>query len=98
MSDDVYFNEPGFEGEAGTPEGDRKNEGYSNIVRFGNIKFAMIGQLKNPAKGFETVIRRHFYLKRKEILAEAEQWLHLSRTQDASYTSLVADHNHNWAN
>jgi hypothetical protein len=42
MSDDVYFNEPGFEGEAGTTEGIDKNEAYCNIVRFCNISFAMI--------------------------------------------------------
>ncbi len=42
MSEEVYFNEPGFEGEAGTEEGDRKNEAYSNIVRIANIKYAMI--------------------------------------------------------
>ena len=32
MSEEVYFNEPGFEGEAGTSDGERKDEGYSNIV------------------------------------------------------------------
>jgi len=53
MSEDVYFNEPGYEGEAGTEEGDRKNEAYSNIVRYSNIKFAMIDAIKNPPKGFE---------------------------------------------
>mmetsp|Transcript_28550 Transcript_28550/g.25457 ORF Transcript_28550/g.25457 Transcript_28550/m.25457 type:complete len:194 (+) Transcript_28550:1408-1989(+) len=42
MSEEVYFNEPGFEGESGTEEGERKNEAYSNIVRYGNIKYAMI--------------------------------------------------------
>ena len=42
MSEEVYFNEPGYEGEAGTTEGEKKNEGYSNIVRLCNIKFAMI--------------------------------------------------------
>jgi len=41
MSEEVYFNEPGFEGEAGTEEGERKNEAYSNIVRYCNIKYAM---------------------------------------------------------
>ena len=41
MSELVYFNEPGFEGEQGTEEGEKKNEGYSNIVRYCNIKFAM---------------------------------------------------------
>jgi len=33
-------------------------------VRYGNIKFAMIDQIKNPSKGFETVLKRHFYLKK----------------------------------
>ena len=42
MSEEVYFNEPGFENESGTPEGEKKNEAYANIVRYANIKFAMI--------------------------------------------------------
>lgn len=75
MSEEVYFNEPGFENEAGTPEGERKNEGYSNIVRYSNVKFAMVGQLRNPSKGFETVIKRHFYIKREEILKEVHGWV-----------------------
>jgi hypothetical protein len=75
MSDDVYFNEPGFEGEQGTEEGDRKNEAYSNIVRLGNIRYAMNGQIKNPPKGFEEVVRRHFYIKKKEIIEECEKWV-----------------------
>lgn len=41
MSEDVYFNEPGFDSEQGTPEGDKKNEAYSNIVRLGNVRYAM---------------------------------------------------------
>jgi hypothetical protein len=43
MSKEVYFNEPGFEGEAGSVEGEKKNEGYMNIVRYGNVKYAMLG-------------------------------------------------------
>jgi hypothetical protein len=27
MSEDIYFNEPGFENEAGTVEGEKRNEG-----------------------------------------------------------------------
>lgn len=52
MSEEVYFNEPGFEGEAGSEEGEKKNEAYSNIVRYCNIKYAMIDQIKNPPEGF----------------------------------------------
>jgi hypothetical protein len=68
MSEEVYFNEPGFEGEAGTPEGEKKTEGYMNIVRYGNVKWAMVGHLKNPPNGFETAVKRHFYIKKAEIL------------------------------
>ena len=67
MSEEVYFNEPGFEGEIGTPEGERKNEGYMNVVRYGNVKWAMLDKLKNPSKGFEDVIKRHFYVKKKDL-------------------------------
>ena len=93
MSEEVYFNEPGFEGEAGTPEGERKNEGYMNIVRYGNVKWAMLEKLKTPTKGFEDVIRRHFFVKRAEILAEVNYWLELTEKNEASYVGLTRDHN-----
>mgnify|MGYP000926696280 CR=1 FL=1 len=96
MSEEVYFNEPGFEGESGTEEGEKKNEAYCNIVRYCNIKFAMIDQIRNPPKGFETVIRRHFYLKKDEILEETRKWLKYAEVREASYVGLVNDHNHNW--
>jgi len=93
MSEEVYFNEPGFEQEAGTPDGERRNEGYSNIVRYGNVKFAMLGQLKNPSKGFESVIKRHFYLKKAEVLKTCRRWIERAGSQEANYTHLVNDHN-----
>lgn len=98
MSDEVYFNEPGFEGERGKPEGERKNEAYSNVVRLCNIKFAMIGQIKNPAKGFESIIKRHFYIKKDEILKETKKWLEYAETHEASYEGLVYDYNSEWCN
>ena len=98
MSEDVYFNEPGFEGEAGTDEGEKKNEAYSNIVRYCNIKFAMIDSIKNPPKGFETIIKRHFYLKKDEVLEECYKWIKYAEARGASYTGLINDHNTNWCN
>jgi len=98
MSEEVYFNEPGFEGEIGKPEGERKNEAYCNIVRYCNIKFAMLGQLKNPPKGFEQVIKRHFYIKKPEILKEVHKWIEYAETHEASYEGLVYDHNSEWCN
>ena len=96
MSEDVYFNEPSFESEAGTVEGDKKNEAYSNIVRYSNVKFAMIDAIKNPTPGFETIIRRHFFLKKDEILEEMRKWLKFALVREASYTGLINDHNSNW--
>jgi len=97
MSEEVYFNEPGFEGEQGTEEGEKKNEAYSNIVRYGNIKFAMLENIKNPPKGFESVIRRHFYLKKDEIMDECRKWLKYAEKRAANYVGLVNDHNSSWA-
>ena len=78
MSEEVYFNEPGYENTAGTPDGERKNEGYMNIVRYCNIKFAMVEMMEKPIKGFEEVIHRHFYLKREQVMNEVGHWIKLS--------------------
>lgn len=57
----------------------------------------MIENIKNPPKGFETVIRRHFYLKKEEIMTECKKWLKFAEKREASYTGLVNDHNNNWS-
>lgn len=97
MSNEVYFNEPGYEHEMNTEKGERKNTGYANIVKYCNIKFAMIETIKNPPKGFEQVVRKSFYLKKKEILAEVAQWVEDAKKEEASYAGLVTDHNYTWA-
>ena len=97
MSELVYFNEPSCESEMGKKEGEARNEAYSNIVRYCNIKFAMIEQIKKPSKGFEEVIHRHFYLKKEQILKEVRGWIERSKTATASYASFSADHNPQWA-
>jgi len=98
MSELVYYNEPSCESEMGTASGEAKNEAYSNIVRYSNIKYAMIEQIKSPTKGFEEVIRRHFYLKKEQILKEVRGWIERSRTATAKYASYSYDHNPTWAN
>lgn len=96
MSDMVYFNEPSFEQDQGTEEGEKLNEGYSNIVRYCNIKYAMIEQMQNPPKGFESIVRLHFYLKKEEILKEVNKWVALAAKRQAAYQSIVYDHNPSW--
>ena len=97
MSSLVYFNEPSCESQMGTPEGEAKNEAYSNIVRYCNVKYAIIEQILNPSKGFEDVIKRHFYLKKKDILDQIEEWIERSTKTEAKYLSFSYDHNVTWA-
>lgn len=56
MSEYIYFNEPGYEGTAGTEEGEKFNTAYSNIVKLGNIRFAMIESMRNPLPEFKEII------------------------------------------
>jgi hypothetical protein len=93
MSEEVYFNEPGYEHEADTPNGEKKNTAYSNIVKYGNVKYAMLGMLKNPPKGFESVVKRHFYIKKDEILKTIKYWVEMAGKEEAMYKDLVESHN-----
>jgi len=68
LVDEPYYNEPGHECEAGTPQGDSHNLAYCNIIRYGTVKFAMLQHLQHPPLGLEKVVQAHFWLKRDEIL------------------------------
>ena len=80
MSNEVYYNEPGFEHEMGTPQGDKNNNGYSNIVRYGTLKYAILEQIRNPAQGFEEIIHMNFFLKKETILSEVDEWIVMAKT------------------
>jgi len=89
-----FFNEPGYESQIGTPEGDRNrrvgdNGGYERL-RVWTIQWAMVDQLRNPSKGFEEAIREHFRLKRAHILRTTAKWLEEAKESDTSghYESL----------
>ena len=57
----------------------------------------MIENIKNPPTGFQSVIKRHFYLKKDEILQDVERWVKYSQKRDASYSAIVNDHNSTWS-
>ena len=99
MSNEVYFNEPGYEHLMGTPQGEKLNNGYANIVRYGTLKYAILEQLKNPSAGFEEVIKESFKIKKPQILAEVDDWIKQAKTEPANYTdSLTTSHNSQIAN
>ena len=97
MSDLVYFNEPGHETELGTKNGNELNEGYSNIVRYNNIRVCMIDMIKNPPKGFENVIKIHFFLKKEKILKEVDTWIERAEKVPYQMGGLVSCHNGNYS-
>lgn len=97
MTEDVYYNEPGFEGSKSSSEGKKLNEGYSNIVKYANVKFAMVEALKNPPACFKEPVLIHFYLKKYMIMEELNKWLADSKHPGALYTGLVTSHNNNLA-
>ena len=69
---DPYFNEPGYESEMGTANGNAKTKAYNANIRSQAVRWAMIDQLKRPTPGFEDVIRNHFFLKKDAILAQVD--------------------------
>ena len=90
MSNEVWFNEPGQEQTMGTPECEAQNNGYSNIIRYFNIKYAMIDMINNPPSGFEKVIRANFYLKKNVILRDVKKWVDEAQNVQATYLGLLA--------
>lgn len=43
------------------------------------------------------MIRRHFFLKKDEIMEECNKWLKYAEKRAANYIGLVNDHNSSWA-
>ncbi|OCH94539.1 ubiquitin conjugating enzyme family protein [Obba rivulosa] len=71
LCEEPYLNEPGWASGAGTAE----SRAYSANIRRMVVKIAMLGMLKNPPEPFEDVIRTHFRLKARSIIAQVDKWL-----------------------
>jgi ubiquitin-protein ligase len=96
MNEDIYYNEPSFEKSKGSPAARSLNTAYSNIVKYCNVRFAMIDQIKKPPQGFEEVVKAHFSLKKEAILKTVQKWVQDADKEPAEYTGLVASHNSQW--
>lgn len=82
-----YFNEPGYQSSMHTEEGRRSSFAYSEERRVGTIRWAMIDQLRNPPAIFADVIRNHFRLRRRFLLAQCEKWIEESAKAKSSHAS-----------
>mmetsp|Transcript_19896 Transcript_19896/g.41565 ORF Transcript_19896/g.41565 Transcript_19896/m.41565 type:complete len:969 (-) Transcript_19896:115-3021(-) len=72
--EEPFFNEPGYQGQRGTPEGDTQNRRYNTEQRYKTMQIAMLGQLTNPDPCFGVVIAQHFHLRKDDIIARCKMW------------------------
>ena len=47
---------------------------YNVGLREETVKWAMLDHLRRPKSPFDDVIKAHFRMKKKEILAQLEEW------------------------
>ena len=74
---DPFFNEPGYERNRGTPEGDRQSRAYNEVIREATVRYAMIAQLKHCATATPELrepIELHFKLRKDAILQQVHGW------------------------
>jgi ubiquitin-protein ligase len=71
MDNNILEKEPGYDGYEVHHPG---NIAYCNIVKYLNMKFAVLEQLRNPPKEFAEVIVKHFTLKKEEVLRTLNAW------------------------
>ena len=69
----------GHESIINTPVGRDGSQRYSSKIRLETLRHAIIGQLRNPPKGFEEITRRHFGMCRQRIVVQARRWMLESR-------------------
>jgi len=79
LCDEPYYNEPSYEAQRGTKEGDDASASYNENIQFNNIRYGIIQNLRDPPLGFEEVIRKHFVLLKHEILVQCEKWISLAK-------------------
>ncbi|CAN0157010.1 unnamed protein product [Ectocarpus sp. 12 AP-2014] len=70
-----FFNEPGYERQLGTELGKTQSWDYNAKQREGTLKLAMLQMLQMPPAGFESVVRGHFYLRRKYLEGLVAQYI-----------------------
>ncbi|KAI1730493.1 ubiquitin-conjugating enzyme domain-containing protein [Ditylenchus destructor] len=71
-----YFNEPGFEKFQGTAKGEEFSRKYNLHIENATLIYAIMDMYTNCPFYWNSVVKRHFWLKRHIIIQQAERWLH----------------------
>lgn len=82
LTPDPVFNEPGYERQQGTEEGEVQSRQYNWKLHLQTLRHAILGQLRNPPPGFEKLIRFHFALQREAVLKQCAEWVRGCKDQD----------------
>jgi len=69
-----YYLEPGYD-KAGDA-GEQRSKEYNDNLRYQNMRYAMLGQLKKPPAGFEEVVVEHFTAVKAPLLLQCAQVSH----------------------
>ncbi|KAH6761536.1 ubiquitin-conjugating enzyme 23 [Perilla frutescens var. hirtella] len=77
-----YFNEPGYEKQSGTAEGEKNSQCYNENTVILNYK-TMMHRMRNPPKDFEVIVFQHFRKRGHYILKDFDAYLK-GLTEDAS--------------
>ena len=80
---DPYFNEPGYQHTAGTPDGDAESRRYNANIRLYCVRWAMTDALLHPPTGMEEPIRAHFRLRGKDLLAQVAKWVAEAKAEES---------------
>ncbi|CAG9313740.1 unnamed protein product [Blepharisma stoltei] len=59
---------------------------FQNAVKYLNIKYAMIKNMRTPPAGFEELVHDYFQLKREFILMEINQWLDKAKNESHHFS------------
>jgi len=78
LNTEPYYNEPGFERERDTPQGQLRSQRYNESVAL-SCYHLMLRVLRTPPCDFEGVVREHFRSRRAAILSRAQR-LHEDRS------------------
>lgn len=69
-----YFNEPGYQSSMGSPSGQAQSRAYNENIRKQNVRYAINEQIRNPPRGYEEIVHKHFSLQKTKILKTIEGW------------------------
>lgn len=96
MNNEVGCNEPGHENLLSSVDGIKVNEAYCNIVRLGNIKFAMINMLNKGPKCYMELIKEIFKFKKEEMIKDIEIWLDRIKNVEYKMTGVAQQNSSIW--